>query len=353
MKFILITGASGLIGSECSEFFLDRGFKIIGIDNNSRKKFFGRNGSITKRKNQLLTNKNYLHFDLDIRNKKRIDEIFSKYKSKIDCIVHCAAQPSHDWAVKDMFLDYQINSTATLILLNAYKNFCPEIPFIYVSTNKVYGDNPNKIKLIEKKLRFEVDRKSSFYKGVNESMSIDNCVHSFFGASKLSADLYVQEFGKNYNLPTVSFRGGCLTGENHSGVELHGFLSYIIKSIVHKNKYKIFGYKGKQVRDNIHSSDLINCFWHFYKSPRVGEVYNIGGGRENSCSILEVLSFFKKKYDLETPTEYINRNRTGDHMWWISDYSKFKKHYPKWKIQVKLEDIYRKIAENELVEYKD
>ena len=183
-------------------------------------------------------------------------------------------------------------------------------------------------------------------------MSIDNCVHSFFGASKLSADLYVQEFEKTTTFQLFPL-GGCLTGENHSGVELHGFLSYIIKSIVHKNKYKIFGYKGKQVRDNIHSSDLINCFWHFYKSPRIGEVYNIGGGRENSCSILEVLSFLKISIIWKFKTEYIDKNRTGDHIWWISDYSKFKKHYPKWEIQVKLEDIYRKIAENELVEYKD
>ena len=294
MKFILITGASGLIGSECSEFFLDRGFKIIGIDNNSRKKFFGRNGSITKRKKQLLINKNYLHFDLDIRNKKKIDDIFSKYRSKIDCIVHCAAQPSHDWAVKDMFLDYQINSTATLILLNAYKNFCPEIPFIYVSTNKVYGDNPNKLKIIEKKTRWEIKKTDKYYKGIDEEFSIDNCTHSFFGVSKTYADLIVQEYGKNVGLKTVCFRAGCITGPNHSGAKLHGFLSYLVKVSLNKKKYSLIGYKGKQVRDNIHSNDLVNCFWEFYKKPRKGEIYNIGGGRYSNCSVIEALNLVEE-----------------------------------------------------------
>lgn len=349
MKYIIVTGSAGLIGSECVEFFLKKGLKVIGIDNDSRKKFFGNQGSILKRKKQLLQNLGYKHYDTDIRNKKKINEIFAGYKSKIKCIIHCAAQPSHDWAIKDKILDYEINSTSTLTLLDSYKKFSPEAPFIYVSTNKVYGDNPNKLKIEEKKFRFEVEKKSNFYKnGINESMSIDNCIHSFFGVSKLSADLYVQEFGKNYNLPTAIFRGGCLTGEHHSGVELHGFLSYLIKSIIHKKPYKIFGYKGKQVRDNIHSYDLINCFWNFYQNPRCGEVYNIGGGRENSCSILEVIKFFKEKYNFTTATEYIDKNRTGDHVWWISDFTKFKKHYPNWGITVKLEEVFSKIADFEI-----
>ena len=344
----MVTGSAGLIGSECVEFFLKKGHKVLGLDNNSRRKFFGKEGSILERRNQLLIYKDYKHFNLDIRNEKKIEEIFSEYKSKIKCIIHCAAQPSHDWAIKDKVLDYEINSTATLILLNAYKKYCPESPFIYVSTNKVYGDNPNKLKLKELKLRFEVEKKSNFFKnGIDESMSVDNCVHSFFGVSKLSADLYVQEFGKNYNLPTVVFRGGCLTGEHHSGVELHGFLSYLIKSIIHKRKYKIFGYKGKQVRDNIHSSDLINCFWHFYKKPRVGEIYNIGGGRKNSCSILEVIDFFKKEFGISTKTEYVDQNRMGDHIWWISNFNKFKKHYPKWKLKVDIKEVFTKIANYE------
>ena len=349
MKYFLITGSSGLIGSECVEFFIKKGFKVLGIDNDSRKKFFGVSGSTQTRKNQLSNLRDYYHFNVDIRNNKSVEEIFLKYKNKIKCIVHCAAQPSHDWAIKDKILDYQINSTSTLQLLNLFHKHCPESCFINVSTNKVYGDNPNKLKFIELKNRYEVSQDSIFFKnGIDETMSTDNCVHSFFGVSKLSADLYVQEFGKNLNLNTVTFRGGCLTGENHSGVELHGFLSYLIKCMFKKKKYKVFGYKGKQVRDNIHSSDLINCFWHYFKNPTNGEIYNIGGGRKNSCSILEVINFFKENYNLSISLEFFNENRTGDHLWWITDYTKFQKHFPKWNIKYKLDDIFNKIAKYEI-----
>ncbi len=349
MKYFIITGSAGLIGSECVEFFIKKGFKVIGIDNDSRKKFFGKSGSIFKRRKQLLAYKDYKHFNIDIRDKKKIEEIFKNYRSKIKCIIHCAAQPSHDWAVKDKILDYEINSFATLKLLDLFNKYCPEASFINVSTNKVYGDNPNKLKIVEKSFRFEVERSSKYYKkGIDESLSTDNCVHSFFGASKLSADLYVQEFGKNLDLKTVTFRGGCLTGENHSGVELHGFLSYLVKSIIHKRKYKIFGYKGKQVRDNIHSSDLINCFWHYFQNPKIGRVYNIGGGRENSCSILEVINFFKKNYNIHLETEYFEKNRVGDHIWWITDYTKFQRDYPKWKIKFNIEKILQSIASYEV-----
>ena len=353
MKYILITGSAGLIGSECSEFFVKKGFKVLGLDNDSRKKFFGSSGSTNNRKKQLTQMKDYQHFNVDIRNKKKVKEIFTNFKKKISCVIHCAAQPSHDWAIKDITLDYQINSTATLQLLDLFQTYCPDACFINVSTNKVYGDNPNKLKLIEHKNRYEVSKSSEYFKrGINERMSTDNCVHSFFGVSKLSADLYVQEFGKNSRLNTVTFRGGCLTGENHSGVELHGFLSYLIKCIINKKKYKIFGYKGKQVRDNIHSSDLINCFWHYYQNPTQGEIYNIGGGRENSCSIIEVLNFFEKEYNFKIPVEFFDDNRTGDHIWWITDYSKFSKDFPKWKIRYKLDKILKNIASHEIEKSK-
>ena len=347
MKFVLITGSSGLIGSECCEFFIDKKFKVIGIDNDSRKKFFGIRGSTQKRKQEISKLKDYKHHDIDILNSNLVEQIFKDYKNKIKCIIHCAAQPSHDWAYKNPILDYKINSSATLNLLLNFKKYCPDACFINMSTNKVYGDNPNKLKFKEKKFRYEVDKNSSYFKnGIDENMSLDNCVHSLFGVSKLSSDLYVQEFGKNYNLKTVTFRGGCLTGENQSGVELHGFLSYLVESIMMKKVYKVFGYKGKQVRDNIYSRDLISCFWNYYLNPRPGEIYNIGGGRENSCSILEVINYFKVNYNILTKTKYYESERVGDHIWWISDLSKFKKHYPNWKLKYSLDMILDKIALN-------
>ena len=350
MKFIIVTGSAGLIGMQACLFFLQKGFNVIGIDNDSRRKFFGAEASINKNKRKLLESKNYQHFSFDILNKKKIEELFSKYKVKIKCVIHCAAQPSHDWATKHILTDYKINSLSTINLLNIYKENCPEACFINLSTNKVYGDNPNKFDFIEKKYRFELSSKNKYFlHGFNESMSIDNCIHSFFGASKLSADLYVQEFGRYFGLNTVTFRGGCLTGENHTGTELHGFLSYLVKTIINKGTYKIFGYKGKQVRDNIHSRDIVNCFWHFYSKPKCGEIYNIGGGRENSCSILEVINFFKKFYKINTTVSYIKENRIGDHKWWISDCRKFKNDYPEWKLEFSLEKILTKIAEFEFM----
>ena len=349
MKFALVTGSAGLIGMETSIFFMNKGFKVIGIDNDSRKKFFGYDASVSKNINQLLKFKSYEHFSLNILNKKKIEDLLSKYRSKIRCIVHCAAQPSHDWATTNIIEDFRVNAISTVQLLNAYKNYCPEACFINLSTNKVYGDIPNQFEFVEKKYRFEISPKNKFYShGFDESLSIDNCIHSFFGASKLSADLWVQEFGKYFKLNTVTFRGGCLTGENHSGVELHGFLSYIVKSIIRKKAYNIFGYKGKQVRDNIHSKDLVNCFWSYFKNPKCGKIYNIGGGRKNSCSILEVINFFKANYNIETKYYYKKQNRVGDHIWWISDFRKFKNDYPSWSLKYNLEEILNKIAEHEI-----
>ena len=331
-KYIIVTGSSGLIGSEACEFFVNKGFHVLGIDNNFRKKFFGSKGSVLSRKKELELLKKYYHFSYDIRNTKKIEIIFKKYKSKIKSIIHCAAQPSHDWAKNDPLLDFDINARSTLNLLILFKEYCPESSFIYVSTNKVYGDNPNKLDIIEKKNRFELSKKSKFFlKGIDESLSIDNCTHSLFGASKLSADLYVQEFGKNFNLNTVCFRGGCLTGENHSGVVLHGFLSYLVKTLVSSEPYEIIGYKGKQVRDNLHSYDLINCFWEFYKKPKRGAVYNIGGGRFSNCSIIEAIEEIEKLANIKIKKKIIKQNRVGDHVWYITNNKKFKKDYPGWK----------------------
>ena len=347
MDICLITGSAGLIGSEASFFFSKKKFKIIGIDNNLRKFFFGQDGSITWNKKRLINNcNNYHHYDIDIRNKKQLSSIFKKYKKKIKLIIHCAAQPSHDWAYNNPLMDFQINSLATFNLLEFTKKYSPESVFIYASTNKVYGDNPNKINFQEQETRYEISNNHRYYKGIDETMSIEDCVHSFFGTSKLSADLLVQEYGKNLGLKTVCFRGGCLTGSSHSGAELHGFLSFLVKTILNKKEYKIFGYKGKQVRDNLHSSDLVNAFWEFYQKPKKGAVYNIGGSRVSNCSILEVSNLIGKILKIEPKTKYIKKNRVGDHIWWITDNHKFVKDFPNWKIKYDIEKIIYEMVRN-------
>ena len=343
-KIILVTGSGGLIGSESVEFFVKKNFFVIGIDNNYRKLFFGINGSTNKRVNYLKKKyeKDYLHINCNIINQKKIYQIFKKFNKKIFSIIHCAAQPSHDWAKQNPILDFNVNAVGTLNLLENFRLFCPKAKFIYLSTNKVYGDNPNFLKIKEYKTRYDLDKEDKYFSGINEEFNIDNTKHSLFGASKLSADITVQEYGKYFNLDTVCLRGGCLTGENHSGVELHGFLSYLIKCIKFKKSYKIFGYKGKQVRDNIHSSDLILAIWEFIKKPKKGEIYNLGGGRKNSCSIIEVINYFKLK-DKKLNYKILEENRSGDHLWYISNLEKFKKDYPNWKIKNNLEMIFDKI----------
>ena len=324
---ILITGSTGLIGSDASLFYLKKKEKVLGIDNDLRSYFFGKKGSNKWKELILKRNKNYNHFSVDIRNKKKIFSIFNKYKKKIKSIIHTAAQPSHDWAAKEPFTDFEVNANGTLNLLEALRIYCPNASFIFISTNKVYGDRPNYLPLREKKHRFEISKSHNFYKkGINESMSLDQTTHSIFGASKTAADLLVQEYGRYFNLKTVVFRGGCLTGENHSGAQLHGFLSFLVKSIVTDKKYSIFGYKGKQVRDNIHSVDVVNAFDEFMKKPlRGGKVYNLGGGRENSCSILEAIQMIEQISGKKSRYKVLSKNRVGDHIWWISDNSKFKK----------------------------
>ncbi|MDA7703575.1 NAD-dependent epimerase/dehydratase family protein [Candidatus Pelagibacter sp.] len=342
MKIALITGSSGLVGSESVEFFIKKKFMVIGIDNDFRKFFFGKSASTKWVKSFLEKkySKNYKHFNSDITKIDEIEKIFKKYKNKIKVVIHSAAQPSHDWAASNPELDFKVNAIGTLNLLNLTKKYLNKrIPFIYMSTNKVYGDNPNKLKMKKKKLRFELANNNNYFNGINETMSIDNCVHSFFGVSKLSADLMVQEFGVNFGMNTVCFRAGCITGSKHSGAKLHGFLSYLVKSCLKEKKYTIIGYEGKQVRDNIHSSDLVNCFWEYYKNPRKGMVYNIGGGRKCSCSIIEAINIIEKNAKIKVKLKVLKKARTGDHIWWITDNKKFMKDYPNFKIKYNIEKV--------------
>ena len=347
MKIALITGSCGLVGSESSLYFSKKGFKIVGIDNNYRKFFFGNDGDITWVKKKLKKNlKNYNHFNTDIRNYSKLKKIFYKYRNKIKIVIHAAAQPSHDWAKNQPFIDFDINAKGTLNLLELTKLYAPKAPFIFMSTNKVYGDNPNKLPLIEKKTRWELKKSHKYQNGIDETMSIDNCTHSFFGASKSYADLVVQEYGKNIGLKTACFRAGCITGPNHSGAKLHGFLSYLVKSSLQNKKYTLIGYKGKQVRDNIHSQDLVSCFWEFYKKPSVGEIYNIGGGRYSNCSIIEALNVIEKISKIKIKRKILNQNRVGDHIWYITDNKKFKKDYPNWKQKYNTKKIIKELIIN-------
>lgn len=348
MVKVLVTGSAGLVGSEAVRFYCKKGYSVVGVDNNLREKFFGKDGDTTWNANLLQKEfkSNYLHLNIDIRDEKSVEELFKK--NKFDLIIHCAAQPSHDWAAKEPLTDFDVNARGTLILLENFRKYCSDAVFIFTSTNKVYGDTPNSLPLIEKETRYEIPESHKFYNGIDESMSIDNSKHSVFGASKVSADVMVQEYGKYFGLKTGVFRGGCLTGPNHSGAQLHGFLAYLVKCIVTGKEYKIFGYKGKQVRDNIHSIDLINALDHFFKKPRVGEVYNMGGGRFSNISIIEAIKKIEKITGKKAITSYIPENRIGDHIWYISDLSKFKSHYPEWKqeydIDKTLEDLCRGIT---------
>lgn len=332
MKTVIITGSAGLIGSESVKYFCEKGFRVIGIDNDLRKYFFGPEAStqwtLTELKGKYTTFKNE---SVDIRDFESIASIFKMYNQQIALIIHTAAQPSHDWAVKEPFTDFSVNANGTLNLLEATRQYCPGATFIFTSTNKVYGDAPNYLPLVELENRWEIDSKHFYYeKGIDESMSIDNTKHSLFGASKVAADILVQEYGKYFGMKTGVFRGGCLTGPNHSGAQLHGFLAYLMKCAVTKQRYTIFGYKGKQVRDNIHSYDLVNAFYHFYLNPKEGEVYNIGGSRHSNCSMKEAIALCEEITGNKMSIQYSDDNRIGDHIWWISDVSKFKNHYPEW-----------------------
>jgi len=346
MSVAIISGSAGLIGSEAAKFFHAKGFDVVGIDNNMRQYFFGADASTEWNcMNLEKTLQNYQHYAVDIRSEGEIKKIFLRYGLDVKIVIHTAAQPSHDWAAKEPFTDFTVNANGTLTLLEAARKYCPESVFIYTSTNKVYGDSPNTLPLVEGSTRWELDESHPIFPGIDESMSIDQSTHSLFGVSKAAADLLVQEYGRYFGIKTVCFRGGCLTGPAHSGTELHGFLSYIMKCAMTGTKYTVFGYKGKQVRDNIHSYNLINAFWEFFSSPRVGEVYNIGGGRFSNCSVLEAIELCQQITGKEMLWDYAEHNRIGDHIWWISDLRKFQNDYPAWQLDRDVPSILRDIYE--------
>jgi len=338
MNIALITGASGLIGGESVEFFATKFDLIIGLDNNLRSYFFGNESSTEWNKTRLEQSfQNYKHFNIDIRDYESLTKLFSEYGKDIKLIVHTAAQPSHDWAAKEPITDFTVNANGTLNLLELTRLYSSEAVFIFTSTNKVYGDNPNFLPLIELEDRYEIDENHAYFKdGIDENMSIDQTKHSVFGASKAAADIMVQEYGRYFGIKTGTFRGGCLTGPNHSGAQLHGFLAYLMKCAITGTQYTIFGYKGKQVRDNIHSYDLVNMFWHFYQNPKPGEVYNAGGGRFANCSMIEAIKLCEEISGNKMNYTYSDTNRIGDHIWYISNLNKFKEHYPNWNWQFNL-----------------
>jgi len=344
MRSVIVTGSAGLIGSETVRRFAKDGARVIGIDNDMRAEFFGPEASTKKTRDDLVANvPGYEHNSIDIREARAITELFKKCGGKIDAVVHTASQPSHDWAARDPQTDFTVNANGTLNLLEAARNFCPEAAFIFTSTNKVYGDTPNRLPLRELEKRWEIQAGHEYEPGISETMSIDSTTHSLFGASKAAADILVQEYGRYFGMPTVSFRGGCLTGPAHAGTELHGFLSYLMICAVSGRPYRVFGYKGKQVRDNIHSFDLVEAFAEFIRAPRAGEIYNIGGSRHSNCSVLEAIDLCEEISARKLKWEYEEKNRIGDHIWWISDVRKFQGHYPGWKFRYGLREMLREI----------
>lgn len=347
MSIALITGSSGLIGSESAQFFHDKGWDILGIDNDLRSYFFGKESSTAWNTQRLKKSlKRFTPFSVDIRNQDEIFKIFKKHGSEISLVIHTAAQPSHDWAAREPFTDFTVNANGTLVLLEATRQFCPEATFIFTSTNKVYGDTPNRLPLVETKWRWELESNHSYYEyGIDETMSIDDSKHSLFGASKVAADILVQEYGRYFGIKTAVFRGGCLTGPMHSGAELHGFLAYLVHCGVHGKPYNIYGYKGKQVRDNIHSYDLVNAFYHFSQNPRAGAVYNLGGSRQSNCSVLEAIQKIETLLQKKFQYQILEQARSGDHIWWISDVRRFQKDYPNWRYRFDIDAILKEMVE--------
>jgi len=344
MRKIIVTGSAGLIGSATVTHFTKQGYGAVGIDNDMRSRFFGTEASTKKTRDRLVKSiSDYEHHDLDIRDTNGVLDIFRKHRREIAAVVHTAAQPSHDWAAREPQTDFTVNANGTLNLLEASREICPEAPFVFVSTNKVYGDTPNRLPLRELPLRWEIAEGHEYEPGISETMSIDYTKHSLFGASKTAADILVQEYGRYFGMPTVCFRGGCLTGPAHAGTELHGFLSYLMICTVTGRPYRVFGYGGKQVRDNIHSADLVSAFGAFINAPRVGEVYNIGGSRHSNCSIREAINLCEEISGNRLDWKYEENNRIGDHIWWISDVGKFRKDYPNWELRYGQQEILQEI----------
>jgi CDP-paratose 2-epimerase len=347
MSVAIITGSAGLIGSEAARHFADQGLEVVGIDNDMRRRFFGDEASTAEQNSRLQSElgSRYRHFAADIRDAETINDIFEQFRDDIALVVHTAAQPSHDWAAREPLTDFGVNAVGTLNLLEATRTYASDAVFIFTSTNKVYGDTPNRLPLIELATRWEIDPGHPYAAGIPEEMSIDASLHSVFGASKVAADVMVQEYGRYFGLQTACFRGGCLTGPNHSGTQLHGFLAYLMKCAATGNPYTVFGYGGKQVRDNIHSADLIRAFDCFFRRPASGVVYNMGGSRYSNCSMLEAIDLCEQITGRPMTWSYSEANRSGDHIWYISDVSRFKTDYPEWSLQYDVKEILREIYE--------
>ena len=347
MSVAIITGSAGLIGSEASAYFARLGYDVVGIDNDMRRYFFGDEASTSWNRERLESElgARYTHLSIDIRDQQAVRDAFARYGSSIGLVIHTAAQPSHDWAASDPALDFAVNAVGTLNVLEATRQCSIEAPFIFTSTNKVYGDTPNRLPLRELDQRWEIDASHAYAGGIDESMSIDQCLHSVFGASKVAADVMVQEYGRYFGMKTACFRGGCLTGPHHSGAQLHGFLAYLMKCAATRTPYTVFGYRGKQVRDNIHSADLIRAFHAFAKAPRSAEVYNIGGGRFSNCSMIEAIALCEEITGDTLQWSYAEKNRIGDHIWWVGDNGKFARHYPEWRLEYDVPRILREIYE--------
>jgi CDP-paratose 2-epimerase len=333
MAVVIVTGAAGLVGTATSYCFADKGLDVVGVDNDMRRQFFGPSASTVANRLRLekdLTS--YQHVDADIRDMATLEPLFQRYGKDIAAVVHTAAQPSHDWSAGDPHTDFTINSLGTLNLLECTRRSAPDAVFIFTSTNKVYGDKPNFLPLVEQDARWELDAEHRYAGGIDESLGLDETMHSLFGVSKCAADLLVQEYGRLFGIRTACFRAGCVTGPRHAGAQLHGFLAYLTQCAVAGRPYTVFGYKGKQVRDNIHASDMANAFWSFFAAPRVAEVYNIGGGRTSNCSIIEAIQIIEQSTGRPMTWHYDDNARAGDHIWWISDNSKFQSHFPTWAL---------------------
>ena len=344
MSIALVTGSAGLIGSETSKRFHAEGMEIVGLDNDMRAEFFGPEASTLSTRQRLESVlPRYTHQSIDIRDFEAVKKVFERYGAEIKVIVHTAAQPSHDWAARAPHIDFGVNATGTLNLLEAARLYAPEAVFIFTSTNKVYGDTPNRLPLIELEKRWEIDPAHAYAVGIDESMSIDQTKHSLFGASKVAADVLVQEYGRYFGMKTGIFRGGCLTGPGHAGTELHGFLAYLMKCTATGKPYRVFGYGGKQVRDNIHSHDLVEAFWEFFQAPRSAAVYNLGGSRHSNCSMLEAIEICEEISQKKLDWTYVEDNRIGDHIWWISDVRKFQTDFPNWQYRYGIREILKEI----------
>jgi len=345
MSVAIVTGSSGLVGSETVRYFAQQGLEVAGIDNDMRRRFFGDEASVDWNRRRLEAEiRGFRHHELDIRDADAVEKLFAEWGNAIEVIVHCAAQPSHDWAAREPLTDFTVNANATLVLLEAARRHCPEAVFIYMSTNKVYGDVVNDLPLVEGDTRWELPDEHPLHAGVDESMRIDQTRHSLFGVSKAAGDLLAQEYARYFGMRTGVFRGGCITGAAHSGTCLHGFLAYLMRCTVTGHPYTVFGYKAKQVRDNIHARDLASQFWHFFLNPRAGEVYNAGGGRHSNCSMLEAIALCERVAGRKLDWRYHDESRSGDHRWWISDVGKFRAHYPEWGYEYGLADIVEELG---------